>query len=208
MRPVDSIPLQALSRVDGAKYQEVLVNVRRPRKVGTRGRRVEHELGDEVTNVLGVAGGSGELIKAPNAHRPIEVAKADQRGNRRAQSLDLGASGCDGASAGERIDHRNGVLKRALGNVRGGLRPAVQLGWASAGRPERVEDTAGTDRTDTIEELKQAKPAHLIGRVIGQSQESNEILDVGRAREYMARGRAIRAVGAENSITLRCRTRG
>ena len=76
------------------------------------------------------------------------------------------------------------------------------------GRPERVEDTAGTDRTDTIEELKQAKPAHLIGRVIGQSQESNEILDVGRAREYMARGRAIRAVGAENSITLRCRTRG
>jgi hypothetical protein len=40
VRPVDSIPLQALSRVDGAKYQEVLVNVRRPRKVGTRGRRV------------------------------------------------------------------------------------------------------------------------------------------------------------------------
>jgi hypothetical protein len=63
VRPVDSIPLQDLSRVDGAKYQEVLVNVRRPRKVGTRGRRVEHELGDEVTNVLGVAGGSGELIK-------------------------------------------------------------------------------------------------------------------------------------------------
>jgi len=84
---------------------------------------------------------------------PIEVAKADQRGNRRAQSLDLGASGCDGASAGERVDHRSGVLKRALGNVRGGLRPAVQLGWASAGRPERGEDTAGTDRTDTIEEL-------------------------------------------------------
>lgn len=70
VRPVDSIPLQDLSRVDGAKYQEVLVNVRRPRKVGTRGRRVEHELGDEVTNVLGVAGGSGELIKTPNAHRP------------------------------------------------------------------------------------------------------------------------------------------
>ena len=69
MRPVDSIPLQALGRVDGTKYQEVPVNVRRPRKVGTRGRRVEHELGDEVTNVLGVAGAGDELIKAPNAHR-------------------------------------------------------------------------------------------------------------------------------------------
>src|ERR1017187_3842288 len=71
------------------------------------------------------------------------------------------------------------MLARALGNLGDGLRPAVQLDCASAGQPQGIEDTPCSDRTDTIEELQQAKPADLVCRVIGESHQRYQVLDVG-----------------------------
>ena len=81
---------------------------------------------------------------------------------------------------------RGGVLARALGNMDGGLRPAAQLGRAAARRAQRVEDAPRARRADAVEQLEQAEPAHLIGRVVGQAQQRDEVLDVGRVEVAQA----------------------
>src|SRR5580698_7858271 len=135
-----------------------------------------------MAHVLGTARGDDELLEVADAYSPVGVVHADRRRDRRAQSLDLQASGLIRASAGrdQRPQDRVGVLARPLGDLSGRLPPLLQARDAAVAVAKRVEDPPGASRPDTLEQLQQAKPAQLIGGVVGEAQERDEVLYVGR----------------------------
>src|ERR1700720_3473245 len=87
------------------------------------------------------------------------------------------------SGAGELAHERAGELARALGYVRGGVLPALERGRARVPGAERVQSTPCACGPNAVEELEQAKPADLVGGVVEQAQERDEVLDVGGVEE-------------------------
>ena len=93
---VHGLPLEALGRVDRGEHQVILVEMRRTGQVGTRLRRIEHQLADETPQLHArLARRGNELVKVLQAQGAVRIAALDQRRQRFAQPL--------GAHAGRRL---------------------------------------------------------------------------------------------------------
>ena len=156
---VNGLPLEALGGVDRGKHQIVLVEVRRAGEVRARDRRIEHQLGDEVAEIRGLAGRRHELVEVLETERAVRVvqrgsaarapafrrsARTPARGSSRpSRSASITASRAARASSGS--------SSRACGQ-RGerGRRSVVD---------QHVEHAPRASPADAVEQLEHAEPA-------------------------------------------------
>ena len=172
------VPLEPFRGVDRREHQVVLVEVRRPRQVGARHRRVDHQLGDEAVKRRGLARRGDQLIEVLEAERAVGIATSDQRSEGPAEPL--------GANARARL---------ARGLTQGG--DHLVGGWAGVGRQhaarlapsgepisvggdEHVQRPSRGRRTYAVRELEDSEPRDLIAPVVGQAEQRDQILDVRR----------------------------
>ena len=110
------------------------------------------------------------------------VAQADQRHDRPAQPLHARPRALLGSA--RRLEQR---LEQAAPRARASPRAPARSPPASArpgvaaapGAAQRVQDPPGARRADPVEQLQHAKPGQLVGRVVHQAQQREQVLDVG-----------------------------
>ena len=78
----------------------------------------------------------------------------------------------------QRLDHAVGERSRVVREALPGLGPRRELiavrGHENVHRPPR------SGRADALQELEHTEPRDLIARVVGQAEERDQVLDVGR----------------------------
>ena len=187
---VHRLPLQALGRVDRAEHEVVLVEVGPSRQCRARGGRIDRQLGHEAAQLRGRPRRRRQRLEVPHPDRPVVVAQADQRRDRLAQPLHARARGRlrlragtaqgpeqargVGAGALRHLLARGPPVLAALRGARRGARRPVRGVLAA----QRLQDPPRACRADAVQQLQHAKPGELVGRVVHQPQQREQVLDV------------------------------
>ena len=120
---------------------------------------------------------------------PVLVASRDQRREHLAQLLDERARAClrvGAVRASQRLEHCGRGRTRALGELQARLRPAIERRRSAARRSQGLERSARAHRAHAVQELQQPEPAQLVGRVVAQAKQRDQILHVGSVEEPQA----------------------
>ena len=172
------IPLEPLGRMNRREHEVILVEMRRPRQIGARLRGIERQLGGEMREIRGLAGGGHELLEVGQADGPIGVASLDQRRQRVAQPLRLGAGAVGSHGLRERLDERVAGGPRTRREPLARLRPRAQP-TRRRGADDHVERPPGGDRADAVEQLQHPKPGELVAGIADEPEQRDQVLDVG-----------------------------
>ena len=121
-----------------------------------------------------------ERVQIGQTHRSVVVGVLDQRGDRRGEPLGVGTGRLAGRAT-QRLD------QVASSEPVGRTRPPAAS--AAAPRPSPGSSTPsasivrGRSGPDAVEQLQQAEPRQLVAGVVGQPEQADQVLDVGRLEE-------------------------